>query len=79
MSWILTISEREHSSAGRPPLALTFEAREKAKHFLSEYVLRRWDQEMDGAPSPDSLDDMIDEYFALGRESYSILQTVPVQ
>ena len=75
----LTISERGHSWTGRPPLALTFEARDKARHFLSEYVLRRWDDEMDGAPSPDSVDDMIDEYLELGRESYSIFQAVPVE
>jgi hypothetical protein len=79
MSWILTIAECGYSWAGRPPLALTFKTRDKAKHFLSEYVLRRWDEEMGGAPSRDSVDDMINEYFELERESYSILQTVPVE
>lgn len=76
MACTLTIRERGHSWAGRPPVTTTHASRAEAEVALVEYVRRNWDAEV-GTEPPDDSQQMIDEYFADALEAYEIIEEKP--
>jgi hypothetical protein len=79
MSFILTIRERSHSWAGRPPARSEHASRVDAEAELLQYVRRNWAAEV-GTEPPDDPGEMIEEYFEEVLESYDIIeQTLPAQ
>jgi hypothetical protein len=74
MAFTLTIREKGHSWAGRPPFATLHNSSAEARGELIAYVERRWDSEMDGDERPADPDEMIDQYFDFVLESYDIAQ-----
>ena len=73
MPFILTIRERSHSWAGRPPAQSEHATRVDAEAELLQYVRRNWDAEVCTEP-PDDPGEMIQEYFAEVLESYDIIE-----
>lgn len=73
MACILTIRERAHSWAGRPPVTTTHTSRADAEAALLDYVRRNWDAEVGTEPPGDS-QRMIDEYFADVLEAYELVE-----
>lgn len=71
MPFILTISERNHSWAGRGPFTTTHSTRQETEAELLAYVRRNWDAEL-GTDPPEDPDDMIREYFDEALETYTI-------
>ena len=73
MPFLLTIRERNHSWAGRPPATSTHATREDAEAALVAYVRENWNAEI-GAEPPESRELMIEEYFDDVLEAYEILE-----
>ena len=71
MLYILTIQERAHSWAGRPPVKTVHQTRAQAEAELADYVRRNWDSELDNE-APANSDEMIESYFADVLETYDI-------
>jgi hypothetical protein len=72
MPFILTIRERSHSWAGRPPVRSEHATHADAEAELLEYVRRNWHAEMGTEPPADHRE-MIQEYFSDVLESYDIV------
>jgi hypothetical protein len=75
MPFILTIREKAHSWAGRPPVRSEHATRASAEAALLEYVRRNWDAEM-GTEPPTDPGKVIQEYFGGVLESYDIVESV---
>jgi hypothetical protein len=73
MAYVLTIRERNHFWAGRPPAMSTYPTREAAEAALLEYVRDNWEEELDTDP-PDDPGSMIEEYFEDVLEAYEITE-----
>ena len=73
MAFILTIHERSHSWAGRPPARSEHGTRVDAEAELLQYVRRNWDAEM-GTEPPADPGEMIQAYFSDVLESYDIVE-----
>jgi hypothetical protein len=73
MPYILTIKERSHSWAGRPPVSSPHATRAEAEGELRDYVRRNWDSEM-GTEMPNDPNEAISEYFTEVLESYDIVE-----
>jgi hypothetical protein len=73
MPFILTIRERSHSWAGRPPVRSEHASRAGAQAELLDYVRRNWDAEM-GTEAPGEPGKMIEEYFSEVLEGYDIVE-----
>ena len=73
MPFILTIRERSHSWAGRPPVRSEHASRAGAQAELLDYVRRNWDAEM-GTDAPGEPGKIIEEYFSEVLEGYDIVE-----
>jgi hypothetical protein len=62
MPFVLTIGERGHSWAGRPPAVSVYATREEAERDLNQYVRENWDSEM-GIDKPDDESEMVEQYY----------------
>jgi len=71
MAFMLTITERNHSWAGRSPAITTHATKADAAAALIEYVRRNWDAEIGTEPPADE-QDLIAEYFGEVLEQYEI-------
>jgi hypothetical protein len=74
MPFIITIQERSHSWAGRPPVRSEHATHAAAEAELLEYVRRNWDAEI-GTEAPADPGEMVGEYFSEILESYEILES----
>jgi hypothetical protein len=73
MPFTLTITERNHSWAGRAPVTSTHDSHEAADVELLEYVRRNWEAEV-GTEPPEDPATMVAEYFADVLEQYDITE-----
>lgn len=71
MLFLLTITEKNGSWAGRPPFTSTHGTREDAEVALIDYVQRNWDAEV-GTEPPSDPEEMVAEYFDDVLETYTI-------
>lgn len=71
MPYILTISERGNSWAGRSPVRSEHGSHAEAEAELLDYVRRNWAAEMD-TDQPSDPDRMVREYFSEVLEAYEI-------
>lgn len=76
MPFVLTISERNYSWAGRGPVVTTHDNRQDAENELLDYVRRNWDAEV-GTDRPSDPQEMIAEYFNEVLEQYAITAQGP--
>jgi hypothetical protein len=74
MQFVLTIGERGHSWAGRPPITSVHENRADAEAELIHYVRQNWDQQMDSDERPQDAEELIEQYFDYVLERYEILE-----
>ena len=74
MSFTLTIKERGHSWAGRPPLTTVHATRAEAEAELLKYVQLNWESEM-GTDPPNEPTEMIAEYFSEVLEAYEVRES----
>lgn len=73
MPFILTISEKNDSWAGRPPRRTTHATREDAEGALLDYVRQNWSAEI-GTEPPDDPAALLAEYFDEVLERYAITE-----
>jgi hypothetical protein len=73
MSFILTIQERSHSWAGRPPVRSEHPTADDARAELLRYVRRNWEAELGPDPPVDD-DELIEHYFSEVLEAYDIVE-----
>jgi hypothetical protein len=73
MPFLLTIRERNHSWAGRPPRSTTHPTQAEADAALLEYVQRNWESEV-GTELPANAGLLINEYFDEVLEAYDITE-----
>jgi hypothetical protein len=71
MPFVLTIRERNHSWAGRPPASSQHKTLADARAELVDYVRRNWDSEI-GTERPDEPNQMVEDYFSEVLEAYEI-------